>query len=325
MSARLVARAAPSDPKAIANPVLGKYSQLFQLVLPVTVWDQNPTMSMDGRPRQILDSALKRLLRPLVRILIRRSISCAAFEALIRDVYVDVAMNDFSIDGKKPTLSRASVLTGLSRKEVQRLWTLAPQEREDYGDRYNRAARVMTAWIREGEFLDPAGQPRALPLDGSISFVTLSKRFSGDMPPKAVLDELLRVGAVSQRADGLLEPVARAYVPQQGVVDKLRILGSDVADMIETIEHNVERGATDPYFQRKVMYDSIPIGALAAFRLMSAAASQRLLEELDRHLSEVDQRARPDDTEADHARVGVGIYYFEEMSNPAQPPESKEP
>ena len=44
-----------------------------------------------------------------------------AFEELAKHVYVQTAMEDFGIPGKKPTLSRASILTGLTRKDVQRL------------------------------------------------------------------------------------------------------------------------------------------------------------------------------------------------------------
>ena len=48
-------------------------------------------------------------------------------------------------------------------------------------------------------------------------------------PARAVLDELVRVGAVRLHADGRVELLQRAYVPSRSVVEKLRILGADVA------------------------------------------------------------------------------------------------
>jgi hypothetical protein len=268
-----------------------------------------------------LRTAIAHLLRPLFRVLLRHQMSFHAFEALAKRVYVDVAIRDFGIPGKKPSISRASILSGLTRKEVQRLVNepLAPETVE--AERYNRAARVLTAWTRDPDYLDSAGDPRALePQSGDDGFAALVKRHSGDVPVRAVLDELLRVGAVRHRDDGRLELVARAYVPQRSPVDKIAILGADVADLIETIEHNIEHGDTDPRFQRKVMYRRVPVAALAEFRRLSAAQAQTLLEKLDRWLAERGGGDAP--AHAPRARVGMGIYYFEERLAPQPDKES---
>ncbi|HET9208429.1 MAG TPA: DUF6502 family protein, partial [Burkholderiaceae bacterium] len=174
--------------------------------------------------------------------------------------------------------------------------------------RYNRAARVLTAWTRDPDFADADGNPKPLQTqDFETGFAALVKRHSGDVPVRAVLDELLRVGAVQHRDDGRLELVARAYVPQRSPVDKIAILGADVADLIDTIDHNIEHGDTDPRFQRKVMYRGVPLSSLGDFRKLSSAQAQALLEKLDRWLSEhLDTDAAP------QVRVGMGIYYFEE-------------
>jgi hypothetical protein len=260
-----------------------------------------------------LGIAVSRLLRPLFRVLLRHQMSFHAFEELAKRVYVDVAIHDFGIPGKKPSISRASILSGLTRKEVQRLVAEPLEPTTAETERYNRAARVLTAWTRDPDFVDARGQPRALdPQDTANGFAQLVKRHSGDAPVRAVLDELLRVGAVRRRDDGLLELVARAYVPQRSPVDKIAILGADVADLIGTIDHNIEHGNVDPRFQRKVMYHSIPVDALPEFRKHSNAQAQALLEKLDKWLAAHD-RARPrENPKAPRARVGLGIFYFEE-------------
>ena len=161
------------------------------------------------------------------------------------------------------------------------------------------------------------GQPRTLEIDGEAGFAALVRRHSGDVPPRAVLDELLRVGAVVRRADGRLAPVTRAYVPQRGEAEKLDILGTDVAGLIDTIDHNLQYGATDPRFQRKVSYRSIAVERLPAFRKLSSAHAQSLLEKLDRWLAEHDDVGL-DDTEVPRAQVGLGIYYMEERLDGAR-------
>jgi len=269
-------------------------------------------MDVDRRPRQALDAAILRLLRPLVRLLIRHAIPFRAFCDLAKRAYVDAALHDFALPDKKSSISRVSILTGLTRKDVQGLVNEPTAANPETGERYNRAARVLTAWIRDPDFLHASGKPRALAGEGTLSFGALVRRHSGDMPTRAVLDELLRVGAVRQREDGLYEPVARAYVPQRGVLDKLNILGNDVGDLIDTIDHNLQHGSDDPRFQRKVMYHSIDAQALPAFRRLSAVQAQSLLERLDGWLAEHDTDPALDRRETPRARVGMGIYYFEE-------------
>lgn len=275
-------------------------------------------MDVATKSQQALNAAIGHLLRPLFRVLLRQSMSFVAFEELAKRVYVEVAMNDFAIEGKKPSISRASILSGLTRKEVQRLLAEPLGYEGDSGERYNRAARVLTGWTRDSEFLSEDGEPRALPFDGDIGFAALVRRHSGDMPARAVLDELVRVGAVRQREDGCYDLIARAYVPQRSASDKLAILGADVADLIATIDHNMEHGADDPRFQRKVMYHAIPVTALPAFRKLSAAQAQALLERLDRWLLAHDTDIPADGSGAERARVGVGIHYFEDRHS--EPP-----
>ena len=63
-----------------------------------------------------LHRALYRILRPMARLLLRNGIPFAEFAELVKRAYVDAAMEDFSGERKKPTDSRAAVMTGLTRK-----------------------------------------------------------------------------------------------------------------------------------------------------------------------------------------------------------------
>lgn len=269
-------------------------------------------MSAHPASATILHRAIEQLLRPLVRLLLRQSVSFGAFQEMAKRVYVEAALKDFQIPGRKPSASRVAVLTGLTRKEVQRLLVTEPESGNGIAERYNRAARVLTGWARDADFRDRKGEPRELDVEGDVGFATLVRRYSGDMPARAVLDELLRVGAVEQADDGRLRLVTHAFVPQRSLDDKIGILGRDVADLIATIDHNLEHGATDPRFQRKVMYQSIAVSDLPAFRKASATDAQALLEKLDRWLAAHDNDAPPGQPPPARARVGLGIHYFEE-------------
>ena len=263
---------------------------------------------------QALSAALIRMVRPLVRILLRNGVSYGTFSDLTKWLFVDVAKQEFGIKGRKQSISRVSVITGLSRKEVKRLLELPePQDRSDE-ETYNRAARVIAGWRRDRDFHDRQGKPLVLKIKGrGASFADLVKRFSGDLPVRAVLDELLRVGAVELLGDDRVRLLTRLYLPKDNEIMKYHILGTDVGYLITTIDHNMQAGNSAPLFQRKVSYNNLPDEALPKFRKLSADSSQALLEKLDTWLAKNDRDTNPNVTGSGRNTAGTAIYYFEEI------------
>ena len=223
-------------------------------------------------------------------------------------------MKEFTIAGKKQSTSRISVLTGLSRKEVKRLQGIPRPDDTEGDEKYNRAARVISAWRREREFLDADGNPSTLSITGPwATFSEIVRRYSGDVPVRAILDELLRIGAVEQLDNGKISLLAKAYIPEINEADKLHILGTDVAHLISTIDHNLNSDSVQKSrFQRKVAYDNLADETLAVFRKMSAKRAQNLLENLDKWLAKHDRDVNPSVQGTGRNVAGLGIYYFEE-------------
>jgi hypothetical protein len=276
---------------------------------------------MESRIQNALYAAVIKLLRPLIRIFLRNGLPYGAFTELARWVYVDVAQKEFGIAGRKQTDSRVSILTGLSRKEVRRLRLLDPPTDAGAVARYNRAARVIAGWRRDPQFCDLDGQPNPLALEnGTISFTSLVRTYSGDVPPRAILDELMAIKAVEMLGDGRIQLLAKAYVPAGDASVMHNILGHDVAQLIATIDHNTQIGITRPWLQRKVAYDNVPEEAVENIRRISARAGQDLLEHLDRSISQFDRDVNPKVLGGGRKYVGVGIYYFEnDAENTARP------
>ncbi|HET9577366.1 MAG TPA: DUF6502 family protein [Usitatibacter sp.] len=261
--------------------------------------------------RDALYSAVLRLLRPLVRILLNRGVPYNMFAEIARWAYVDVAAREFSIPGRKQTDSRVSVLTGLTRKEVARIKGLEKPEDRAAELSYNRAARVMSAWIREYPMEGTASGAAPLPLEGRHGFSELVRRHSGDMPVRAVIDELERIGAVRTRDSGEIELLTRHYIPQQGQKRKLVYLGDDVADLIATIGHNLEAKPSEAMFQRKVFYDNVPEEQLEAQRALARRRGEATVDALVREMAAHDRDANPKLQGTGRHRAVVGIYYHE--------------
>ncbi|MDH5233161.1 MAG: DUF6502 family protein [Gammaproteobacteria bacterium] len=265
-----------------------------------------------NKKEQALNIAVKRLLRPLVKLLLRNGVSYGVFADLVKTTYVDVAFNDFSIPGKKQTDSRVATITGLTRKEVYRIKNL-PADKDAFDvDKYNRAARVVYGWVHDPEFSNN-GNLRALAFDnGDSNFSTLVKAYSGDVPPRAILDELLRVGVVDKTENGEIFLKERAYIPKAAETEKLHILGVDVSGLISTIDRNIYSADEKPFFQRKVYYDNLSEEAVAEIRDYIANNSQELLEKFDQKMSPYDRDINPNVAGEGRKAAGVSIFYFEE-------------
>jgi hypothetical protein len=132
------------------------------------------------------------------------------------------------------------------------------------------------------------------------------------VPHRAVLDELLRVAAVDWTRDGRLRLRSRAYVPATGEDQKLAILGTDVADLVNVIDHNLTHPPGEAFFQRKVAYDNLVDQGLPDLRSQARRRAQALLETLDRSMARQDRDANPRVQGTGRNRAVLGIYYLEQ-------------
>ena len=262
-----------------------------------------------------LKKSVTKVLQPLVRLLLRHGISQAEFSDWTRQAYVDEASAHFGVDGKPPTLSRIAVVTGINRKEVKRLLATTDTTLSQ-PSRHNRAARVVAAWLRDDEFLDAKGQPIALsygtPGEG---FNWLVKKHSGDVPARAVLDELVRTGTVNRDAEDVITLASHGYVPFASEEAMLTLFGESASDLLKTIEHNLTHDPSESKLQLSVVYDNVSGEDVAKFKSLSREGVMALLKDLDKYLSSRDRdtsQQTDTTTDSDRYRTGLGIYFIQD-------------
>jgi len=263
--------------------------------------------------KKTLYNAVFKLLRPLVRIFLRNGMPFAAFAEIAKRAYVDIAEQEFAMPGKKQTNSRIATITGLTRKEVQRVKAIEDGDSGDLIERYNRAARVVFGWVHDENYTKSNNEALDLSFDcGTLSFTALVKQYSGDVSPRTILDELLQAGVVEKVEKNKIRLLERAYIPQSSEIEKLHYLGTDVSGLISTMDRNIHMHDKKPFFQRKVYYDNLPDDAAEQLQQILADKGQFLLEVLDKWMAEHDRDENPDVKGAGRKGSGIGIYYFEE-------------
>lgn len=269
-----------------------------------------------------LNKAMRKLLRPLVRLLLRNGVAYADFALLARQAFVDVAADDFDLPGRKQSVSRISVLTGINRKEVKRL--LEEPRDNSVATEHNRAAKVVSGWMRDKDYLNKSGKPDTLSWGDPTSakaFESLVKKYSGDMPARSVLDELVRVGAVQLNDDRQVELTATGYVPFASNEELLRLSGESVTDLLNTIDFNLAETSDQTRLQLSVAYNDVPAEGANLFRNLSREKSLELLTYLDNFLATQDRSVNAEVAGEGRFRTGLGIYYFEEALPHADDPE----
>jgi Family of unknown function (DUF6502) len=267
--------------------------------------------------KRTLHAAVLRLLRPLVRLLLHHSVPYETFADLARWVYVDVADKEFTLEGKKQTASRISVITGLNRKEVARLQDMTVEDNTGAIASFNRAEKVVTAWLREYPKADSPSRAAPLPIDGERSFATLVKRYSGDMPARAVLDELLRVGVARKLENGEIELLTSGLVVPDAQNRQVLLagLGEDTADFIATIANNVLATDGHKLLQIRAWADNLPIETLDAIKLLTRQRGEAIVDEVTHQLSRFDRDITPNIEGTGRARAVFGVYYYEEIAD----------
>ena len=256
-----------------------------------------------------------RSLRPLVRILLRAGIGYPQFAELAKLAFVQEVFGEKDIRGRVTNLSRVSVRTGISRKEVARL-RVRIQEGSEL-DTLNRAvdyeslhaARVLQLWHSDARFVDWDGAPRVLPfLQGDRDFGALVKAAGGDVPPGAVRAELLAASAVVEQDDGSLRPIKRHFVPADVGEELLVGFTHMVIPVLEGLARNTDEKCEIPFIQRLVYSDRLPSTQVPIFRELARERVTGFVQSVDNWLS----AAEAPESHADAPqRVGIGVFYYE--------------
>src|SRR6202021_3144343 len=138
------------------------------------------------------------VLTELAVVLLQMGITPKHFGELAKQAFVEAAGTLSKFRNGKINRSRVAVMTGLSRVEVKRLLSGQPSM-SSIPAQQSRGERVISGWMSDRRFLDARGRPVRLPIAGArASFTTLVREFGGDVPHRAVLEELRRLRVVRQ-------------------------------------------------------------------------------------------------------------------------------
>lgn len=259
-------------------------------------------------------AALRLLLRPIARMMLRAGVDWREFANVGKATYVEMATEDFGIRGRPTNISRVAILTGMTRREVRRLRTLLQDDNPEIFSRMNYATRVLAGWYQDREFIDADGTPKPLPATGPTpSFAALCAKYSGDVAATTMLKELKHVAAVKEDASGTLTVQKRVYMPVLMDPEQMLRSGNVLEEIGYTVAYNLHREHEDPSrFERRATNTKIPARVVPEFRDFIEKEGQEFLERVDAWLTAHEGNKSES---SDSIRLGMGAYWIEESMN----------
>jgi len=122
----------------------------------------------NGLDRCVVVQTCRVLLRPIASLLLQCGMTWREFAEVSKSVFVTVASQDYGLKGRPTNVSRVSILTGVSRKEIARVRALLEQEAEPMPNKTTDATRLLSGWHQDPDFVAPTGEPLVLAPDGRV-------------------------------------------------------------------------------------------------------------------------------------------------------------
>ena len=215
-------------------------------------------------------------MRPLVTWLLRSGVGYTEFIGAIKPVFLEAALQEQRRLGGKQTDSALSLLSGLHRKDV-RLLLAAMQEQPlsrvqppSGAVKPTPASQVVTRWLTRR-------LPDEIPFAGRrSSFEQLARAVSSDFHPRAVLQEMIRLG-VATEADGIVRLSRKGFVPDVKHDEARELLAASVADHIAAGVHNLTTEGSKKYLEQSVFADGLTSASVKQLEQLSTTLWQNAL------------------------------------------------
>jgi hypothetical protein len=269
----------------------------------------------------VLDRVLA-LLGPLVRLLLRHGVTYPVFTAALKRVFLAQAQQELAQRGMAATDSAVSLLSGVHRRDVRTLTRGAAAEPASAPPpTLGLAAQVVARWMHDAAFRHADGSLRVLSRDsraGVVGFDALVEGVSRDVRPKAVLDELLRLGVLEEGAEGIV--LARSgFAPHAGFDEALWLSAQNLHDHAAAAVANLSGARMRPggYLEQAVFVDEITAASAERLHDVSVEAWKRAFALV---MAEAQTRFDADAADAVHApadtrrhRARFGVYFYSEQ------------
>lgn len=263
---------------------------------------------MSSAPKDPFETALAALLGPLAQAMVARGVTLGTAQEALKNALLQAALQH---SGEDISDSRASLLTGLHRKDVKRLRNQdqgCPTRRSN-----NAAAIVISHWATDPDYQDTSGKPRDLPRKGSDDapgFDDLIRKARVDMAPGTVLSALKDQDLIREMPDGRWCLLTHAFLPKAGNDEQVAAYQATLCPHLTAATQNLLAGdTTDRHFDRAVRYSHLSAESVDALQQAASDGAQALLQEINQQARSLQDQ---DTDKGETGRFAFGAYILPE-------------
>jgi hypothetical protein len=256
-------------------------------------------------------------LRPLVTLLVKSGVTYPALAQALKAEFVGAAQAEIDRQGMKRTDSAVTLLSGVHRKDVRAL--ARPQEAAPLPSTSTSAhglvGEVVAKWLHDRHYSNKGRArvlPRSLPATArsktAPTFDALVTSISQDVRPKALLDEMLRLGLVTPTDKGIRLD-QEGFAPRQGLDAMCEVMAMNLHDHAAAAVANVNQ-------ERNLLEQSIYVDDITAesAQALHAVAKQAWRTAFDTVVEAANLRVAHDQRHATppqrRERARFGAYYY---------------
>ena len=221
-----------------------------------------------------VDRHLTQILVNVAQLLLRNGYGFRRFNKLARLAFVEAAVELDTGSALRSSIARIAAVTGLTRVEVSQLRRAGSRSLLNEPTPLNRAIGVASGWSADATFLSNRNKPLRLPfVSAGPSFTKLVKKYSGDIPARAMLVEMVRLGMVRETAEGSIELVRESIRAAKPTLEAMRAISPWVNFFSKTGGNSTNEELTSNARQLKVHFESLPQVYAAVRELENRRAS----------------------------------------------------
>jgi Family of unknown function (DUF6502) len=269
--------------------------------------DQN-----EGHVQAAARRAFLQMLAPLSDFALDSGLSITEVNSLFRQAAVRRAAARQLAHAHRVNISGIAAMTGISRAEISDL--LNPGRRSSdhiVKTRQKLTNRILTAWHSDPRFTTTEGRPADLKIYGrGATFESLVREFGRGIPIRAILDEMMRGGAIEMRGSQEIFPRKSVTIGPRITAQSIKSFADRASKLLSVTLDNLRRPDTTVYIESasrtKLSPSSIPV-----FRRDLPGKAEELLAELQRALVRMHTRTRITGDVSRLGRLSVTIAYHE--------------
>jgi hypothetical protein len=264
--------------------------------------------------------ALRRLLRPIARLLMGAGVRFDEFAELAQGVYVESAIRKDACQKSPLTRERIAMITGLTGRQVD--YYIDSEGTLPMADPTLAAlmVEVLQKWHTVPSYAGPYGIPLELEFDAPNDrcFRSLVALVDPKADSRLTLQELLRTGAVVPSGERHLRAVSRSFtMPDPNSPQLIEHFGMTLSRLAATLEYNMSSEHADKRLERCVSADrGLDIDLVPEFEAFVRGRAADFLLDLDNWLAPY---ASDEPGAAERIDAGVNVFLY------AEPPMKDEP